>query len=86
MHRSMMEEGASGNYIFNMRSVGLKVLNSKLSEYVRLAAGDETARPWFPTPTLNMRSGTASTRGGWGARMARQCGPRSQVALIELDR
>jgi antitoxin (DNA-binding transcriptional repressor) of toxin-antitoxin stability system len=33
---------ASGSYIFNMRSVGLKVLKNKLSEYVRLAAGGET--------------------------------------------
>ena len=33
---------ASGSYITCMRSVGLKLLKNKLSEYVRLAAGGET--------------------------------------------
>ena len=33
---------ASGSYFPSMRAVGLKVLNSKLSEYVRLAASGET--------------------------------------------
>ena len=33
---------ASGSYIKSMRSVGLKTLKNKLSEYVRLAAGGET--------------------------------------------
>jgi len=33
---------ASGSYINCMRSVGLKTLKNKLSEYVRLAAGGET--------------------------------------------
>ena len=33
---------ASGSYIWVMRSVGLKTLKNKLSEYVRLAAGGET--------------------------------------------
>jgi antitoxin (DNA-binding transcriptional repressor) of toxin-antitoxin stability system len=33
---------ASGSYIQFMRSVGLKTLKNKLSEYVRLAAGGET--------------------------------------------
>ncbi|WP_245283702.1 type II toxin-antitoxin system Phd/YefM family antitoxin [Bradyrhizobium sp. URHD0069] len=33
---------ASGSYIESMRSVGLKTLKNKLSEYVRLAAGGET--------------------------------------------
>ena len=33
---------ASGSYIVSMRSVGLKLLKNKLSEYVRLAAGGET--------------------------------------------
>ena len=33
---------ATGSYLDNMRSVGLKVLNNKLSEYVRLAAAGET--------------------------------------------
>jgi antitoxin (DNA-binding transcriptional repressor) of toxin-antitoxin stability system len=33
---------ASGSYILVMRSVGLKTLKNKLSEYVRLAAGGET--------------------------------------------
>jgi antitoxin (DNA-binding transcriptional repressor) of toxin-antitoxin stability system len=32
---------ASGSYIVPMRSVGLKLLKNKLSEYVRLAAGGE---------------------------------------------
>ncbi len=33
---------ATGSYISAMRSVGLKVLKNKLSEYVRLAAHGET--------------------------------------------
>ncbi len=33
---------AIGRYHSGMRSVGIKVLNSKLSEYVRLAAAGET--------------------------------------------
>ena len=33
---------AIGRYLVRMRSVGIKVLNSKLSEYVRLAASGET--------------------------------------------
>ncbi len=33
---------ASGRYLDRMRSVGIKVLNRKLSEYVRLAASGET--------------------------------------------
>jgi antitoxin (DNA-binding transcriptional repressor) of toxin-antitoxin stability system len=33
---------ASGSYLRSMRSVGLKTLKNKLSEYVRLAAGGET--------------------------------------------
>jgi antitoxin (DNA-binding transcriptional repressor) of toxin-antitoxin stability system len=36
---------ASGSYIQFMRSVGLKTLKNKLSEYVRLAAGGETVLP-----------------------------------------
>ncbi len=35
-------EVATGSYLFRMRSVGLKILKNKLSEYVRLAAGGET--------------------------------------------
>jgi prevent-host-death family protein len=33
---------ASGSYIERMRTVGLKTLKNKLSEYVRLAAAGET--------------------------------------------
>ena len=33
---------AIGRYLARMRSVGIKVLNSKLSEYVRLASSGET--------------------------------------------
>lgn len=33
---------ATGSYYFAMRSIGIKVLKNKLSEYVRLAAGGET--------------------------------------------
>jgi len=33
---------AAGSYIGRVRSVGLKTLKDKLSEYVRLAAGGET--------------------------------------------
>jgi antitoxin (DNA-binding transcriptional repressor) of toxin-antitoxin stability system len=37
-----IDEVASSSYIIEMRSVGLKVLKNKLSEYVRLAAAGET--------------------------------------------
>ena len=37
-----LTEEAPGSYFSAMRSVGLKVLKNKLSEYVRLAAGGET--------------------------------------------
>jgi antitoxin (DNA-binding transcriptional repressor) of toxin-antitoxin stability system len=37
-----VDKVASGSYIGIMRSVGLKTLKNKLSEYVRLAAGGET--------------------------------------------
>src|SRR6266567_6229558 len=37
-----IDKVASGSYRLLMRSVGLKVLKNKLSEYVRLAAGGET--------------------------------------------
>lgn len=37
-----IDEVASGSYFLDMRSVGLKVLKNKLSEYVRIAAGGET--------------------------------------------
>ena len=33
---------AAGSYIESMRSVGLKTLKNKLSEYIRIAAGGET--------------------------------------------
>lgn len=36
------DEVASGSYLAVMRSVGLKVLKNRLSEYVRIAAGGET--------------------------------------------
>ena len=38
----LVDKVASGSYLIVMRSVGLKVLKNKLSEYVRLAAGGET--------------------------------------------
>ena len=37
-----VDEVAIGSYLPRMRSVGIKVLNSRLSEYVRLAASGET--------------------------------------------
>jgi antitoxin (DNA-binding transcriptional repressor) of toxin-antitoxin stability system len=37
-----IDKVASGSYQLFMRSVGLKVLKNKLSEYVRIAAGGET--------------------------------------------
>jgi antitoxin (DNA-binding transcriptional repressor) of toxin-antitoxin stability system len=40
--RQSIDKVASGSYIWVMRSVGLKTLKNKLSEYVRLAAGGET--------------------------------------------
>ena len=36
-----------------MRSVGLKLLKNKLSEYVRLAAGGETF--WSPIETVSLQ-------------------------------
>src|SRR5258708_7988413 len=39
---ALFDKGASGSYIQVMRSVGLKTLKNKLSEYVRLPAGGET--------------------------------------------
>ena len=38
----VIDEVAIGRYLHRMRSVGIKVLNSRLSEYVRLAASGET--------------------------------------------
>ena len=40
--RPEIDKVASRSYLVRMRSVGLKVLKNKLSEYVRLAAGGET--------------------------------------------
>jgi antitoxin (DNA-binding transcriptional repressor) of toxin-antitoxin stability system len=37
-----IDEEAPGSYLMAMRSVGLKVLKNKLSEYVRLASSGET--------------------------------------------
>lgn len=39
---AFVDKVATGSYHIRMRSVGLKVLKNKLSEYVRLAAGGET--------------------------------------------
>ena len=38
----MIDGVAIGRYLERMRSVGIKALNSRLSEYVRLAASGET--------------------------------------------
>jgi antitoxin (DNA-binding transcriptional repressor) of toxin-antitoxin stability system len=40
--REIFDKVATGSYFVSMRSVGIKVLKNKLSEYVRLAAGGET--------------------------------------------
>jgi antitoxin (DNA-binding transcriptional repressor) of toxin-antitoxin stability system len=37
----LFDEAVSGSYFTAMRSVGLKILKNKLSEYIRLAAGGE---------------------------------------------
>ena len=37
-----VDEVGSGSYFVCMRSVGIKALNNRLSEYVRLAASGET--------------------------------------------
>ena len=42
LSRGSVDEVAPGRYLRVMRSVGIKVLNSRLSEYVRLAASGET--------------------------------------------
>ena len=41
-YRRGLDKVAPGSYIVSMRSVGIKILKNKLSEYVRLAAGGET--------------------------------------------
>ncbi len=38
----MVDKVATSSYFSDMKSVGIKVLNSRLSEYVRLAASGET--------------------------------------------
>lgn len=38
----MFDKVASGSYLLSMRTVGLKVLKNRLSEYVRIAAQGET--------------------------------------------
>ena len=38
----MVDKVATGRYILRMRTVGIKLLKNKLSEYVRLAASGET--------------------------------------------
>ncbi len=40
-HSTLIDPVASGSYYAPMRSVGLKVLKNKLSEYVRIAASGE---------------------------------------------
>ena len=37
-----IDKVATGSYDYIMRSVGIKLLKNKLSEYIRLAAGGET--------------------------------------------
>ena len=37
-----IDKVATGSYLEGMRSVGIKLLKNKLSEYIRLAAGGET--------------------------------------------
>ena len=37
-----IDKVATGSYLTSMRSVGIKLLKNKLSEYIRLAAGGET--------------------------------------------
>ena len=39
---TILDDVASGSYFASMRTVGLKTLKNKLSEYVRLAASGET--------------------------------------------
>jgi len=41
-HPALLDEVAPGSYVARMRSVGLKILKNKLSEYIRLAAAGET--------------------------------------------
>ena len=42
VRRALLDEVALGSYVDPMRSVGLKILKNKLSEYIRLAAAGET--------------------------------------------
>jgi antitoxin (DNA-binding transcriptional repressor) of toxin-antitoxin stability system len=40
--QTRLDKVATGSYLVIMRSVGIKLLKNKLSEYIRLAAGGET--------------------------------------------
>ncbi len=74
---------ASGSYIESMRSVGLKTLKNKLSEYIRLAAGGETV---LVTDRDRGRARAAPTQAGYdNRRTSEQSAARSSGPMIYLD-
>jgi antitoxin (DNA-binding transcriptional repressor) of toxin-antitoxin stability system len=96
---SLFDKVASGSYMEFMRSVGLKTLKNKLSEYVRLAASGETVLvtdrdrvvaeigPPRLDDTADLgRARAASTQTGYDDRRASgQLGARSSGPMIYLD-
>ena len=58
---AIFDEVASRGYVVSMRTVGLKTLKNKLSEYVRLAASGEAGRDHQPQPQY--RRDRAATKG-----------------------
>ena len=74
---------ASGSYFGSMRSVGIKVLKNKLSEYIRLAAAGETVLvtdrdPWWlslvrlrPIVLVSDALLLDAVRQGWSGRRCR---------------
>ena len=65
-----------------MRSVGLKVLKNKLSEYIRLAAAGETVLVNGATAVLNGKNGASDP---WRARLLNSK-PRKLAAVAVANK
>jgi antitoxin (DNA-binding transcriptional repressor) of toxin-antitoxin stability system len=63
----ILTEGATGSYFEIVRSVGLKVLKNKLSEYVRLAAQGETVLVTDRDRVVAEIGPPAAGRGEWAS-------------------
>ena len=98
--RRTFDKVASGSYIGVMRSVGLKTLRNKLSEYVRLAAGGETvlvtdrdrvvAEIGPPSPTRSSvlsdaRLVDAFRQGGMTPPISVERGPPARQPVMTID-